>query len=384
MQNKMEPQYQSENAPVQASMMHPAAGAASASLLMRPLVGFRSLSAGSWEDRMLLAGAAVFFLFASLVSFFITEERDSMVLDFMERELLRPALNLSSSMVYPVLLEQDYAAPVKQNEKAALSDVNAGGSGGLTERYGFHTLSQDDVLQVSYGSATPGGESRAAPGGGGPAGRSNGETGQNATGPQNFTGYESGEGPGASPDAIQDRPNNSANQNQQRNQNNAADSGNAARSSTAQQGQSDQVIESLPMRIPANYRFQNDFSLRYDQSASLSIPRRELEGYKYFRDLLRQVRSNFAPPGLNLAYRDSAGVVISQPIKPQVVRVLFLIDEEGTVRDTRVVSSMGQQPVDQACVRSLEGHNFGKPPPEIFKHGNIFGISFVFPAVMNR
>ena len=303
----------------------------------------------------------------------------------MERELLRPALNLSSSMVYPVLLEQDYAAPVKRNEKAALSDVNAGGSGGLTERYGFHTLSQDDVLQVSYGSATPGSESRASPGGGAPVGATN-PAAEPANSPsRNVTGYESGEGPGASPDANQaPSEEQSRNQNQDRRQNNSTDSGNAARSSTARQGQSDQVSESLPMRIPANYRFQNDFALRYDQSASLSIPRRELEGYKYFRDLLRQVRSNFAPPGLNLAYRDSAGVVISQPIKPQVVRVLFLIDEEGTVRDTRVVSSMGQQPVDQACLRSLEGHNFGKPPPEIFKHGNIFGISFVFPAVMNR
>tara|TARA_Y100001937_G_scaffold23899_1_gene34009 strand:- start:8826 stop:9740 length:915 start_codon:yes stop_codon:yes gene_type:complete len=303
----------------------------------------------------------------------ITEERDSRVLDFLERQLIRPTMNLSNSQVYPVLLEQDYAAPVTRQETAALSDVNAGGSGGLTKSYGFHTLSSDDVLQVSYGSANTGQPSPAsggAPGGGGqPA---NNDT-QAA-----FEGFQSGEGPGAAPEQARRQ---NQNQNQNTNQNN---NGQSRQATTAQQGQSDQVTESLPMRIPANYRFQNDFSMRYDQSPSLSIPRRELEGYKYFRDLLRQVRSNFAPPGLNVAYRDSAGTVISQPIKPQVVRVLFLIDKEGTVRDTRVVSSMGQQPVDQACVRSLEGHNFGPPPPEIFKHGNIFGISFIFPAVMNR
>ncbi len=315
---------------------------------------------------MLLAGACVFFVFASTVSFLITNERDSGIAQWINELLGRePAMQ---SMVYPVLLEQDYAAPVTRNETAALSDVNAGGSGGLTERYGFHTLSSDDVLQVSYGSAQTGKPSTS--GGGNPGG------GQNSPADAQFPGYQSGDGPGSPPE--------------QRPAQNEARSGNEgpgerqATTATSQQGQSDRATESLPIRIPANYRFQNDFAMRYDQSPSLSIPRRELEGYRYFRDLLRQVRSNFAPPGLNIAYRDSAGTVISQPIKPQVVRVLFLIDEEGTVRDTRVVSSMGQQPVDQACIRSLEGHNFGQPPPEIFKHGNIFGISFIFPAVMNR
>ncbi|MBI41714.1 MAG: hypothetical protein CMF59_19135 [Leptospiraceae bacterium] len=338
----------------------------SGTFVHRWLAAFESISTGRWEDRILLAGACVFFLFASTVSFLITNERDSGITQWINEVLGRDQPMLS--MVYPVLLEQDYAAPVTRPETAAMSDVNAGGSGGLTERYGFHTLSQDDVLQVSYGSSQTGAPS--TPGGGSPGG------GQNSPADAQFQGYESGDGPGASPEQ---RPR----QNQAENGNEGPGNRQAA-TATSQQGQSDRATESLPMRIPANYRFQNDFAMRYDQSPSLSIPRRELEGYRYFRDLLRQVRSNFAPPGLNIAYRDSAGTVISQPIKPQVVRVLFLIDEEGTVRDTRVVSSMGQQPVDQACVRSLEGHNFGKPPPEIFKHGNIFGISFIFPAVMNR
>ncbi|MEQ8351610.1 MAG: energy transducer TonB [Leptospiraceae bacterium] len=332
---------------------------------MRWLDAFSNISTGQWEDRILLAGGCVVFLFASSVSFLITEERDSRIVELFDR--MMSSEQPSRSMVYPVLLEQDYAAPVTRSEKAALSDVNAGGSGGLTERYGFHTLSRDDVLQVSYGSTRSG---QAVESGGGPGG------GQSAT-EAAYQGFDSGDGPGGPPERNQSQQQN----NQSRNNNNNE---RQATTGTNQQGQSDRATESMPMRIPANYRFQNDFAMRYDQSTSLSIPRRELEGYKYFRDLLRQVRSNFAPPGLNLVYRDSAGTVLSQPIKPQVVRVLFLIDEEGTVRDTRVVSSMGQRPVDQACVRSLEGHNFGPPPPEIFKHGNIFGISFIFPAIMNR
>lgn len=355
----------------------------SKSWIQKALDPLQGLSAERTDDRLLLAGASVFFLFASFVSFMVTEERDSMILEVLEREILRPSMNLSDSMIYPVLLEQDYAAPVTRPEKAALSDVNAGGSGGLTEKYGFHTLSSDDVLQVSYGSAQAGPPAPASPGGGG-AGQNHTQGAPGAprdpsgqSGTADIQGFETGEGP-----APANRDSRQAEQSQTGQSQQGQD--NSRQATTGQQGQSDRATESLPMRIPANYRFQNDFALRYNQSASLSIPRRELEGYKYFRDLLRQVRTNFAPPGLNLAYRDAAGTVISQPIKPQVVRVLFLIDRDGTVRDTRVVSSMGQQPVDQACVRSLEGHNFGPPPPEIFKHGNIFGISFIFPAVMNR
>ena len=324
--------------------------------------GLESLTIKQQEDRTMFAGGLVFLIFAGLLSFMAMDGRNSRLMDWFNRELLRPALNLPSNTVYPVLLEQEYAAPVQRPETAALSDVNAGGSGGLTEKYGFHTLSSDDVLQVSYGSAQTGSPQQASA-------QESSRSQNNRTSDSEATGYQSGTGP--SPKSEQAA------------QNSESDSP-ARQATTAQQGQSDRAESSLPMRIPANYRFQNDFAMRYDMSASLSIPRRELAGYKYFRDLLRQVRENFAPPGLNLAYRDGAGTVISQPIKPQVVKVLFLIDEEGTVRDTRIVSSMGQQPVDQACLRSLEGHNFGPPPKEIFQHGNIFGISFLFPAVMNR
>jgi outer membrane biosynthesis protein TonB len=60
-----------------------------------------------------------------------------------------------------------------------------------------------------------------------------------------------------------------------------------------------------------------------------------------------------------------------------------MLDPEGNVRDVRKVSSIGQKAVDDACVNVLKGQNFGVPPPEIFAQGNIFGINFIFPPVVN-
>lgn len=227
--------------------------------------------------------------------------------------------------IYPVLVDQKDSPPKETDQIRALSRTSAEGKGGITEKEGFHTLTPYDVLDPGRRSATA-----AVPSVDSPA-----EFGQKRT---------------------DSRP-------------------------TPKKEKAGKNTGGAAWKIPANYRFQQDFALRYDSSGMLSIARQELAGFSYFQSMLRQIQDSFAPPGMNYAYRDHAGYVINQPIKPQVVKVQFLLDESGTVRDVRKISSLGQHEVDEACLNTLRNQNFGKPPAEVFQHGNIFGINFVFPAV---
>lgn len=240
--------------------------------------------------------------------------------------------------IYPVIVEHSTYSQPRADQIPVYSSIFSGGSGGITKEKGFHTLSDSDTLLISYSLMEEDNSSK-----------------ENS---------------------------NSINQTNKTNIYKSNEEGTLnLNSNKSEDDNIENTEKKLPTKIPTNYRFRNDFALRWDNSVSFSIASVELKGYKYFRDMLRQIRENFAPPGLNLVWRDSAGLIISQTIKPQVVKVLFLLDEEGTVQDVKIVSSMGQKPVDEACIRVLLHQNFGKPPKEIFEYGNIFGINFIFPPL---
>lgn len=299
-----------------------------------------------FDERFFHSSLWVGILFSAMFVSLFVRQLPSLSLDLFEH-VIGPVQ--ANSSIYPVLVDQTNPTPPIPGQMRAYSDVTSGGRGGITPEQGFHTLSSDDTLFV------------ALQGGGGEGGSSN------------PAGESSSDSSGALTDP--DSPSAQMERNRRETSGSGGETENRARPGRPGEG------SKLPTRIPSNYRFQTDFALRWDGSPSVAIPTQELAGYKYFRDMMRQIRDNFAPPGLNLAWRDQAGFVISQPIKPQVVRVLFLLDEEGTVRDVRIVSSMGQIPVDDACYNVLSHQNFGKPPPEVFKNGNIFGINFLFPPV---
>lgn len=295
-----------------------------------------------FDERFFRSALWVGVLFSAVLASVFSRQFPSLSLDLLHSGLV--AERHPESSIYPVLVDQLNPTPPVPGQKRAYSDVTSGGRGGITENRGFHTMSADDTLFVSL-SGDGGGGGSSSPAGSSSAVRS---------------------------DALnRDEPG------QQRRRTEGQGGTDTTGASPGRPGSG----ENLPMRIPSNYRFRNDFALRWDGSPTVSIATQELAGYKYFRDMMRQIRENFAPPGLNLAWRDQAGTVISQPIKPQIVRVLFLLDREGTVQDVRIVSSMGQVPVDEACYRVLHKQNFGPPPPEVFRHGNIFGINFLFPPV---
>lgn len=275
------------------------------------------------SKRLVLSGVPVFFFLCfSAFSMSAASRQFSILAPSPVQELLQKN---HEPRIDPVLVEQDYKPRPETDQVRALSDVTAQGTGALTLNPGFHTLTPFDRMDLSS-------QGQAAA----------------ASNPRPKT---EGEGPSQNTAA----------------QGTASSQGNAGNDAM--------------FRIPQNYRFQSDFALRYDGSSQLSIARQELAGFRYFQKMLRQIEETFSPPGMNYSYYDVAGRVTSEPIRPGVVQVQFLLDPEGNVRDVKRITSMGQAAVDEACMNALRGQNFGVPPPEVFSQGPIFGINFIFPPM---
>lgn len=281
------------------------------------------MAAGATEDdrRLVLAAVPVFLAIALVFSNIETLEWMNRV---MQHSLRARTL---AEQLYPVLVKQQYAPPKKRREISALSDVDAAGQGALTKQRGFNTVSPDDELELK----------RSARGGGGSRNESREYAGQGLR-PERRGGDSDGTG-----------------------------------------GQS-----TGRFRIPANYRFQEELRLNFQGAGEVSLPRKRFPEFSYFQAMIRSIRSNWAPPGANVIYQDAYGYTVQQSIKPQMVRVLFLLDAEGNVRDVRVVGTVMQQTVAQSCVMALEGRNFGPPPKAVLDQGGIIGINFVFPPLRLR
>lgn len=288
------------------------------------------------EDDRRLIGSSVPVLFICAFMFgAIYVERIAPIFSRLNEPLELQAIREQRSNIYQVLVEQEYRPEARTLQDRALSDVTAQGTGGITVLKGFHTLTEDDTFEQGGAPPTPARTSAAQ-----------------LPEPQHA-------GPGESIPDQNTRP---------------------QPDRTQQQPAAERPGTGLLTRIPSNYRFQQDFALRYDGQDLFSVAREELIGYNYFRRMMRQIRDSFPFLG-NWSYRDPFGVVINEQVKPQVVAVQFLVDETGRVMDVKIVSSIGQRVVDEACLNALRNQNFGPPPPEVLQaFGNIFGIRFLFPA----
>ncbi|MCB1142851.1 MAG: energy transducer TonB [Leptospiraceae bacterium] len=243
--------------------------------------------------------------------------------------------------IYHVLLEQDFKdKSIIEDQMKALSDEDAAGRGGLTQEKGFHTLSPFyEFILGGAMSSQPADESKTQ------------KENEKQEEVYEVGIYKSDPVQKAVAKLISSQP------------------------PPLSQGQI--------TKIPFNYRFKQDFLFRWDGSRITSIPRKQLAGYHYFKAMLKKIESNFYPPGGgNFAYRDMAGLVIREGILPGQVKVSFLLNDAGEVIDVRVDESQGQKIVDQACVESIRGQNFGIVPPEVKENGMIFGINFIFPEIL--
>lgn len=302
--------------------------------LKKNLLSFDYKEREEGEKRLLISASIVLLTVSLLVGHLITRNLLWKVLGSESKIPLE--INPEKEKIYEVLIEQQFINPDKKDEYKALSDKDSAGGGGLTEEKGFHTLSP--FREFIFGSKSS-------------------ANNPSTTNPENQKKEEDIFEVGIyKADPI------------------TAATLNPSSSNPTQSGQM--------MKIPFNYRFQQDFLFRWDGNRALTVPTKELAGYHYFKNMLKLIEGSFAPPGGgNFAYRDMAGTVVREGIKPGMTKVLFLLNDDGRVIDVNLVSSQGQVLVDQACMDSLRGQNFGRVPDEVKAKGMIFGINFIFPGI---
>ena len=246
--------------------------------------------------------------------------------------------------IYPVLIKNESQVNKQKDEIRALSDARSAGQGGITPKRGFHSMTPDDEFSLPNKKKTSVKKQKTS------------------TSQQKQTVSQSNLLPSFASIIWLKKLKLTKESSQSKNKKTAK--------------------KNKEYRIPSNYRFRQDFLLRFDGSSlSVSIASEKLVGFDYFRAMIKKIQENFAPPGINYVFHDYAGYVMNEPIKPQVVEVAFALDPDGYVSDVRKLKSLGQKLVDEACMNTLRRRNFGKPPKEIFAKGNVFGIHFVFPSL---
>lgn len=301
----------------------------------REIFSFDLNSLNEDDKRLLLSASLVFFMLSFTIAHLFTKNMLWRLLGT-DSNIVDMKLNGENQKVYEVLLEQENANKDKKDEIKALSNEDSAGSGGLTEKEGFHTNSP--FYEFIYGGL--------------PSSASQMTQKTSDSKKTEDEVYEIG--------IYQNDP---------------------LMKMTPQNTSASNATMGKETKIPFNYRFQQDFLFRWDGSSSLSIPSKKLAGYAYFKHMIKQIEEGFAAPGGgNIAYRDQAGFFIREGINPGESRVSFMLNEEGQVIDVKQVTSQGQDIVDRACLDSLRGQNFGPVPPEVKEQGMIFGINFVFPG----
>lgn len=145
------------------------------------------------------------------------------------------------------------------------------------------------------------------------------------------------------------------------------------------------------MRIPAYYRWRNDFALSWDYAGRPAIPTARYAHYSYFRSMVNKIQGVWAPPGGEPypTFGDSyhrmghaSGYTRFAPFPSQDIYVQFLLDDQGVVRDAKLVSSLGFQSLDRSCIEALyAAHDFGPPPKELLENGMLI-IPFIFRIIV--
>jgi hypothetical protein len=144
------------------------------------------------------------------------------------------------------------------------------------------------------------------------------------------------------------------------------------------------------MRIPAYYRWRNDFALSWDYQGRPAIPTARYAHYSYFRSMVNKIQSVWAPPGGDPypTFGDSyhrmghaSGYTRFATFPSQDIYIQFLLDEQGIVRDAKLVSSLGFQSLDRSCIEALYAvRDFGPPPKELLENG-ILIVPFIFRLI---
>jgi len=160
----------------------------------------------------------------------------------------------------------------------------------------------------------------------------------------------------------------------------------------APQQQTSQSASAERLRIPAYYRFRHDFALSWDYLGRPAIPTARFAHYSYFRAMINKIQSVWAPPGGEPypTFGDSyhrmnyaAGYTRFTTFPSQDIYIHFLLDEQGVVRDVKLVSSLGYQSLDRSCIEALyAAHDFGPPPKELLDGSGVLIVPFIFRIIV--
>jgi len=160
----------------------------------------------------------------------------------------------------------------------------------------------------------------------------------------------------------------------------------------APQQQTSQSASAERLRIPAYYRFRHDFALSWDYLGRPAIPTARFAHYSYFRAMINKIQSVWAPPGGEPypTFGDSyhrmnyaAGYTRFTTFPSQDIYIHFLLDEQGVVRDVKLVSSLGYQSLDRSCIEALyAAHDFGPPPKELLDGNGVLIVPFIFRIIV--
>lgn len=158
------------------------------------------------------------------------------------------------------------------------------------------------------------------------------------------------------------------------------------------QQEKNQSASAERLRIPAYYRFRHDFALSWDYLGRPAIPTARFAHYSYFRAMINKIQSVWAPPGGEPypTFGDSyhrmnyaAGYTRFTTFPSQDIYIHFLLDENGIVRDVKLVSSLGYQSLDQSCIEAIyAAHDFGPPPKELLDGNGVLIIPFIFRIIV--
>lgn len=146
------------------------------------------------------------------------------------------------------------------------------------------------------------------------------------------------------------------------------------------------------LRIPSYYRFRHDFALSWDYAGRPAIPTARYAHYSYFRSMINKIQSVWAPPGGEPypTFGDSyhrmnyaAGYTRFSTFPSQDIYIQFLLDENGVVKDAKLVSSLGFQSLDRSCIEALySAHDFGPVPKELLDGNGVLIVPFIFRIIV--
>jgi TonB family protein len=140
-------------------------------------------------------------------------------------------------------------------------------------------------------------------------------------------------------------------------------------------------------RIPDKKGINRSNALYLSSDGAFSYNTKKFADFEYFRQMKNKVSGNWYPPNF------AAGVAPEQPnsqtgmytpgytaymmVPSQEVKLYFTMDRAGNVLDVVIEDSMGNESLDDSCVKSIRNSkNFGAVPADM--KGSVIVIPFMF------